>query len=300
MLDDKDPALEQEVPTGLTDESDAPATPPAEKDPETPDTAESQDGSPETPDTLIEDHEIFLEGEEIPPPAPKDSVAWARLRKAEQAARLKAAELERKLADLTQPTGITDPGPEPTIEDCDYDQVVFKERVRQWDRAVAEKKAAEARQAEQVEAQKRSDQAVMTSYEAAKAELSKQLPGYAEAEKAVGQALGRDAQHAILSVAENPAKIVYTLGQRPELLGEFAKETNRDRFIAKLVKLEARVKMQKKGTPPPEKPVRGTGAATAGTNNSTLEKLRAEAEKTGDYSKVNAWKREQKRKQESK
>jgi len=40
----------------------------------------------------------------------------------------------------------------------------------------------------------------------------------------------------------------------------------------------------------PEKVLTGTGS-TSGSVDSTLDKLRAEAEKTGDYTKVTAYKR---------
>ena len=45
----------------------------------------------------------------------------------------------------------------------------------------------------------------------------------------------------------------------------------------------------RKAAPPPEKTVRGNGAVS-GTVDSQLERLRAEAEKTGNYTKVNAYK----------
>ncbi len=66
---------------------------------------------------------------------------------------------------------------------------------------------------------------------------------------------------------------------------------DRDRFVAKLKKLEVSINV-KKGTPiPPEDRVSGSGSP--GPAGTTLERLRAEAAKTGDYSKVNDYKRQQ-------
>jgi hypothetical protein len=43
--------------------------------------------------------------------------------------------------------------------------------------------------------------------------------------------------------------------------------------------------------PPPEKPVQGNGRLS-GSSDATLERLRADAEKTGNYTKVIAYKKQ--------
>jgi hypothetical protein len=245
----------------------------------------------EKPEAEVESVEVFFEDEEPSPEPPKDSAAWARLRKSEQEARKRAAELQRKLDAQAQPAGAPDPGSEPTLEDCDYDQDLLKKRTREYDAAVAKKRDADANHAKMVQDRNREAQALVDGYAAKKAAFSKRVRGYAEAESTVIAMMSPDRQDVLLRVTENPEQLVYALGRRPDKLEELIKETDRDRFVAKLKKLEVSITM-KKGTPtPPEERVSGSG--NPGPAGSTLERLRAEAVKTGDYGKVNAWKRNQ-------
>lgn len=235
--------------------------------------------------------EVFFEDEEPSAEPPKDSKAWARLRAAERDARREAAELRRKLEAQSSPSQVPDPGPEPTLEDCDYDQDILKKRVREHDAAVARKQAADAEAAKAQQEASRRAQELFDNYSRKKAELSKRVQGYQEAESAVISMMSPERQDVLLKIAEDPARLVYALGRRPDKLEELAKENDRDRFVAKLKKLEVSINV-KKGTPtPPEERVSGSGSP--GPAGSTLERLRAEAFKTGDYTKVNAWKRQQ-------
>lgn len=251
--------------------------------------------APKKPEESEEDSdsmEVFFEDEEPSPEPPKDSAAWARLRKSEQEAKKRAAELQRKLDAQSQgAVGAPDPGPEPTLEDCDYDQDLLKKRVREHMEATQRKQAADAEQARRAQESVRMAQALVDGYNAKKALFSKRVRGYADAESTVIAMMSPERQDVLLKVAEDPARLVYALGRRPDKLEELAKENDRDRFVAKLKKLEVSINV-KKGTPtPPEERVSGSGSP--GPAGSTLERLRAEAAKTGDYSKVNAWKRQQ-------
>lgn len=295
MEDEKDPALKPEETADSAGEEVTPVAPQAggehaEPSEDKPEGKSDEDGSREGE---REEYEVFFEDEEPQPPAPKDSAAWARIRKSEREAKQRAAELERKLQALSQPTGAPDPGPEPTLEDCDYDQDVLKKRLREHFDATERKRAAEAEHAKKAEADRRAAQALVDNYAAKKAVLSKRVNGYADSEAAVIAMLSPERQDVLLKIADDPANVVYALGRRSDVLDDLAKEPDRDRFVAKLKALEVKIKVQKKGTPPPppEEPVRGAGVP--GPAGSTLERLRAEAEKTGDYSKVNAYKRKQ-------
>jgi hypothetical protein len=63
------------------------------------------------------------------------------------------------------------------------------------------------------------------------------------------------------------------------------------KFAFAVSKLESQLKVtNRKPATTPEKVLTGTGS-TSGSVDSTLDKLRAEAEKTGDYTKVTAYKR---------
>lgn len=303
MLDtEKDPALEPESTAagGASEDTttDKTTVPPVEEEPAEPANEETAEAKPEGDAKKEPEHyEIFLDGEEdAAPPAPKDSAAWARMRKAEQEAKAEAARLKRELeaAKASTTTGAaSDPGPEPTIESCDYDEALLKARLREYDRNVAQHEAEKAKAAERATQQHREAQGRVDAYNVARVEALAKYPGYEAAETTVGSALTADRLDVLVRNAGNLTRVVYALGQRPELLEKFARETDRDRLVAELVKLEVSMKERKKGTqaPPPERSPRGAGAP--GADNSTLERLRAKAEKTGDYTEVNAWKRKQ-------
>jgi hypothetical protein len=93
---------------------------------------------------------------------------------------------------------------------------------------------------------------------------------------------------------KTPAKVICALGQNPKLAQDLAAIGDPVLFGIEVRELEARLKMSKKTTPPPEKPIKGTGAVS-GTVDSQLERLRADAERTGDFSKVMSYKNQIKR-----
>ena len=297
MEDEQDPALEPEV----TDEK---ATSPQVEE----ETAESPEGEGTEPRDgkkadSAEEHELFLDGEEgaddeSEPPAPKDGAGWARLRKAEAQAKAEVARLKRELEARSQPAGDAEPGPEPTLEECGYDEDLLKQKHAKYLKDLDRKAEADREKAKRADVERAATQKLMDSYGTKKAEWSARVTAekYAEAENTVAARLKPDAQDVILKVAKDPAKVVLMLGQRPELLEGLAGETDRDRFVAKLVELEGKIMVKKKGTqaPPPEESVRGSGAT--GAAGSTLERLRAEAEKTGNYDKVSAFHRKQREK----
>jgi hypothetical protein len=64
------------------------------------------------------------------------------------------------------------------------------------------------------------------------------------------------------------------------------------KFAFAVARLEKELKVtNRRAAPAPERIVQGTGRAS-GTVDSTLERLRAEAEKTGNYTKVLQYKRQ--------
>ena len=100
-------------------------------------------------------------------------------------------------------------------------------------------------------------------------------------------------QGIVLQGAENPALVVYALGKNPSKAKELSSITDPVKFAFAVSKLESQLKVSnRKSAPPPEKVLSGTGRASA--VDSTLERLRADAEKTGDYTKVTAYKRQKK------
>lgn len=295
--------MDEQDPTLLSENENEPVSPPAEEQAETPEETEQHNDEPEAPEgegeESPEEHEevqIVIEGEEPPPvrgPAPK----WVReLREQHRALKARNAELEQELRTKVQPEKVVDPGPKPTLDGCDYDPSRFEQEMEAWHgrRQEASRREAEANAA--VEQKRKEWNERLMVYGKTKEELSKQIPSFAEAETVVQTTLDLTQQGVIVAAADNPALVVCALGQNPKLAQDLAKERDPIKFAFKVAKLEAKLKMAKKNNaPPPERPVKGTGGVS-GAVDSQLDKLRAEAAKTGDYTKVIEYKQRKQQK----
>jgi hypothetical protein len=239
------------------------------------------------------DDVVVTIGEEAPPteeetPAPE----WVReLRKNHRELVRENRELKDKLN--TTSTAETKPaalGQKPKLEDYDYDTEKFEQDLAKWyDRKRAHDNAVAQAEAAQKEQQK-AWQAKLDNYGKAKAELK--VKDMEDAEATATEALNVTQQGIVLQGAENPALVIYALGKNPKKAKELAAITDPVKFAFAVAKLETQLKVtNRKAAPPPEKTVQGTGRV-AGAVDSTLERLRAEAEKTGDFTKVTAYKRQ--------
>jgi hypothetical protein len=84
------------------------------------------------------------------------------------------------------------------------------------------------------------------------------------------------------------------MGKSPAKAKELAAITDPVKFTFAIAKLEAQLKVTPRKAPPaPEKQIRSIGGVPmSGAVDSTLERLRDEAAKTGDMTKVIAYKRQ--------
>lgn len=106
-----------------------------------------------------------------------------------------------------------------------------------------------------------------------------------------------DAQLAVLiNGADNPAQLIYALGRSETRLTLLAGEDNLARFAVMLGKMEKEIKVTKKSAPAPESMVRGATATFTKSDDKHLARLEKEAEKTGNRSKIQAYKRQLKQK----
>lgn len=247
------------------------------------------------------EHEIVLAGEEKPQ-AHRPAPPWLkqlRTQNRERASRIE--ELERKLTEVQGPA-VRDPGPKPTMDSCDFDAGVYEKKLDEWKSAQQTKANAEAQAARAQEAAQTAWKARVDVYDTHKTELAKQITGYAEAEATTQGALNPYQQGIIVKAGSAGPLIVAYLGRNPAALQELAALTDLTDFTYKVADLKAKLKMQKKGSsiPPPERPApRGSGGISSGSGSGDahLEKLRAQAAKTGDMTPVTNYQRELKRKQ---
>lgn len=240
------------------------------------------------------DDVVVTIGEETPPHEEEHAQApeWVReLRKNYRELQRENRELKEK---VTAPGAETKPaqlGKKPTLEEHDYDADKFEEALANW----YEQKRKVDEQQTKAEAEAKAAQdawnAKLTAYGKAKTELK--VKDFDDAEAVAQENFSATQQGIILQGAENPALVIYALGKNPKKAKELASITDPVKYAFAVAKLETQLKVTQRKAPPPEKTLSGTGRVS-GTVDSTLERLRAEAEKSGDYSKVIAYKNQQK------
>jgi hypothetical protein len=231
------------------------------------------------------DEVIVSIGEEAPPPEEQaHAPGWVKeLRKANREKEKRIRELEAKLTQTTEKKPVI-LGPKPKLEDHDYDADRFEAALADWfDRKrVADAEAQKAQQAEQ--AQKQAWQEKLDGYGKAKAEL--RVRDFEDAEAVAQELFNITQQGVVLQGADNPALVIYALGKNPKKATELAKIEDPVKFAFAVAKLEKELKVtNRKAAPAPERMISSTGRVS-GAVDSTLERLREEAARTGNMTKV--------------
>lgn len=230
---------------------------------------------------------IEIEGEEKEDEKEKapDWVRELRQKNKEDQRRIK--QLEAELQGFKQPE--KQPlGKKPTLEEFDYDSDKYESALDSW---YEKKREVEAEEKEAEKAQKQQENEWnqrLEYYEEKKTELK--VADYQDAEENITDTLDATQQGIIIQGADNPAHVVYALGKNEKKLQELAAIKDPVKFAFTIAKLESQLKVTGKKKPSPEKVVTGSGRKV-GAVDSTLERLREEAERTGNYSKVHAYKR---------
>ena len=233
-------------------------------------------------------------GGEAPPPEDEETERapeWVRdLRKQYREEKRRNKELQEQLAKTTGAAKVAELGEKPTLEKADYDTERYEKELAAWyERKRKHDEVEAARQAE-AQAADREWRQKLEGYQSAKATLK--VRDYDEAEDVVQDAFSVTQQGMILQGAENPALLVYALGKNPKRAKELASIKDPVKFAFAVARLETQLKVTKrKATSKPEPKVSGTGRIS-GAVDSTLERLRADAERTGDYSKVFQYKKQ--------
>ena len=233
------------------------------------------------------DEVVVSIGEEAPPPEePAHAPEWVReLRKTNRELQRQNRELQSKL----QTTTITETkpvtlGPKPKLEDHDYDADQFETALANWFERKRQADEANAKQEAEVMNQQKAWQAKLDGYGKAKAEL--RVKDFEDAEAVAQELFNVTQQGVMLQGADNPALVVYALGKNPKKAQELATIKDPVKFAFAVAKLEKDLKVtNRKAAPPPERVVSGTGRVS-GAVDSTLERLREEAARTGNMTKV--------------
>jgi hypothetical protein len=222
-------------------------------------------------------------------PAPE----WVKdLRKTQAELRKRNKELEEQLQatkQSQQPAAVL--GKKPTIDDFDYDAEKFEAELIKWHEQKLKVEADAAKKAKEAETEEQAWKEKLTQFEEGKKSLK--VRDYDEAEMIVHSTLSVVQQGIIVQGASNPALLTYAIGKSPEKAKQLASISDPVKFAFAVAQLEKDLKVtsKSKAPPPPEELPQGHGSVAAGSDKQ-LEKLRSEAEKTGDYTKVHAYKRQ--------
>ena len=233
------------------------------------------------------DEVVVSIGEEAPPPEEQTQAPeWVReLRKTNRELQRQNRELQGKLQTSAQteikPVVL---GKKPSLEDHDYDAEKFEEALTHWFERKRQADEVNAKQEAEVMTQQKAWQAKLEGYGKAKAEL--RVKDFDDAEAMAQELFNVTQQGVMLQGADNPALVVYALGKNPKKAQELAAIKDPVKFAFAVAKLEKDLKVtNRKAAPPPERIVSGTGRVS-GAVDSTLERLREDAARTGNMTKV--------------
>lgn len=217
----------------------------------------------------------------------KEAPKWVReLRKAnrEQARRIKELEAAAQKPVEAQKIKL---GEKPTLEACDFDAEEFDKQLATWYETKAKVDKQEADEKMKKDAETRAWKQMIDSFEQKKKALK--VKDYADAEATVADLASQTQLGIIVQGAENPALLVYALGKNPKKAKELFAITDYVKFSFAVSKLEATLRStERKPETKPEQTRRSTTATVS--SDRTLERLRSEAERTGDYTKVREYK----------
>ena len=237
------------------------------------------------------DEVIVSIGEEAPPPEEHTQAPeWVReLRKTNRELQRQNRELQGKLKSTAQTE--TKPvvlGKKPSLEEHDYNAEKFEEAMADWFERKRKADDANAKQEAEVMTQQKAWQSKLDGYGKAKAEL--RVKDYEDAEAVAQEVFNVTQQGIVLQGADNPALVIYALGKNPKKAKELSDIQDPVKFAFAVAKLEKELKVtNRKAAPPPERIVSGTGRVS-GAVDSTLERLREDASRTGNMTKVIAYK----------
>lgn len=256
---------------------------------------------PETPAEPEGEEElkITLGGETLTEPEPETERApeWVRdLRRSHRELQRKVREYEAKEQTAPVQTALPTLGAKPKLEDHDYDTDRYETALESWYKQKDAVESARRQQQQQAEEQQRTWQSKLDGYAKAKTELK--VRDYEDAEATVQETLNVVQQGVVLQGAENPALVVYALGKNPKKAKELASISDPVKFAFAIAKLESQLKVTAtRKPPPPERSAPAGNAPISGTTDNALDRLRAEAEKTGDFTKVIRYKQQLREKQ---
>lgn len=257
--------------------------------------AELEESSEESSE-IEEEFKVEIEGEtsndEEEEVALKKEPGWLKnLRKENRELKKKLKESSNNQSEQKEKVISLPAKPKLDDPEIDYDVDKFEIKLTEWHDKKRKVDEVEAEKANKIKEDQLAWETKVSKYNEGKGKLP--VKDIDEIEDVVKSSLSIAQQSIIIQGASNPALLVYALGKNKATLARLAAIKNPIEFTWEISKLEDKLKTSKSKKPEtlPEKTISGSGVKIQ-SSDSKLEKLRTEAEKTGNYTKVNAYKRE--------
>ncbi|TDV06058.1 hypothetical protein [Paraburkholderia caballeronis] len=253
-----------------------------------------------------EDEIEFQFGDEVSPASEagqeeqRNAPQWIRDLRRDYAAsqrRIRELEAKEKTQQSQQPTPVPTLGPRPKLDQFDYDEGKYDAALEKWYEDKRKVDAANAEQERIAQSQRLATEERLKAYNTEAVSL--RIKNFRELEDEIVSVLSVEQQGILLAGADKPALLVAALGRFPNKLKSLAEIKDPVRFAFTAGKLEKELKMTNRtaAKAAPETRVSSSAGVSAGNSEKKLEQLRAEADKTGDYSRVIAYKRQLKAQQ---
>lgn len=241
------------------------------------------------------DEVVVSIGEEPPPQEEDRAPQWVReLRKSNREKERKIRDLEARLNSAPTETKPVVLGKKPSLEECDYDAEEYEKKIAAWyeDKRLYDTEQAKAEA--QRDAETKAWQGKLDSY--AKAKASLKVRDYDEAEAFALDTFTITQQGIVLQGSEQPAVVIYALGKNQKKAKELSSITDPVKFAYAIAKLETQLKVtNRQATTSPERIIVSGGGRISGAIDPTLERLREEASRTGNMTKVIQYKTQKRR-----
>ncbi len=241
------------------------------------------------------DEVVVSIGEDPPPQEEERAPQWVReLRKSNREKERKIRELEARLNAAPTETKPVVLGKKPSLEECDYDAEEYERKIAAWyeDKRLYDTEQAKAEA--QRDAETKAWQGKLDSY--AKAKASLKVRDYDEAEAFAMDTFTVTQQGIVLQGSEQPAVVIYALGKNQKKAKELSSITDPVKFAFAIAKLETQLKVtNRQAATSPERTIVSGGGRISGAIDPTLERLREEASRTGNMTKVIQYKTQKRR-----
>lgn len=219
---------------------------------------------------------------------------WVKeLRAKHRESKKEIRELKEKLKIVDQKKENETLGEKPTMDDFDHDEELFSTALLTWNDNKTKHDATkeEAKQKEQ----KQTDDwnTKLEDHGAKKKKLA--VDDMDEVEDDVFSVLSQTQKGLIIHTADDSALLTYGIGKNRKVLEKLAAISDPTLFVKELTKIEMTMKTSKrKLPPPPERKITGTGSFSG--QDKKLDKLEKQADKTGDRTRIIAYKKRLKEK----